>query len=351
MDRSMCVKVKNSQGCAIEASETLNSFFSQQSDTAMVSSSAEYATNDKSEITTEHQTPYDHLNRVNYNNMCVGVNPPPVIEITSATANDNESRNNNADVIIESIPSKEKKKKRKFNSPLIKPAKVLLHPKRFRQHFRRRQLSSSGKEASKDELYSNEIDKVSCCTSVNWCYLPTLQVNCSGNNDDDHNNKLPMTAEEKLIIEQLLAGCSPTVQSIVNVGNRFTIPPPFDDEESGEKGSSGKARDLDKLMDEIKCSIGIATTLNESSQPKLISLTQQLSPIISDIEQKNNLTASQQIPVTPFDTKEDEDASNQPLPYDTSKVNFCHIVNTYILVDRSIYRLTVVREVTTTTGK
>ena len=153
-------------------------------------------------------------------------------------------------------------------------------------------------------------------------YLPTLQVNCNGNNVD---HKMPMTAEEKLIIEQLLAGYSPTVQRIVNVGNKFAIPPPFDDEESDEECSSDE-EDIDKLMDEIKCTMGIATTQNGSNlKPKLISLTQQLSPTINDIEQKNKLTASQQMPATPFDTEEDEDASNQPHPYDiSSNVSICH---------------------------
>ena len=38
-----------------------------------------------------------------------------------------------------------------------------------------------------------------------------------------------MTAEEKHIIEELLAGCSPTVQSIINADNKFTIPPPSEE--------------------------------------------------------------------------------------------------------------------------
>jgi len=71
MDRSTCSKVRKSQGCAIEASETLNSFFSQQSDTAMVSSPAEHAANDKGDTATEHHTSYDHSNGFNYNTMCV----------------------------------------------------------------------------------------------------------------------------------------------------------------------------------------------------------------------------------------------------------------------------------------
>jgi len=128
-----------------------------------------------------------------------------------------------------------------------------------------------GKKTSKDETYSNDINKLSCYTSVSWCY-------CSVNNN---NHKIPMTAEEKLIIEQLLVGCSPTVQRIVNVGNKFTIPPPFDDEESDE--CSSDEENIDKLMDEIKSTMGIVTTHNGSNL-QLKALTQQLSPTISDIE-------------------------------------------------------------------
>jgi len=72
--------------------------------------------------------------------------------------------------IIEPIPSKEKKKK--IYSPLIKPAKFLLHPKRIRQHFRRR--SGSVKKINKDESHPTETDKVIihyCSILVNWCYL------------------------------------------------------------------------------------------------------------------------------------------------------------------------------------
>ena len=34
-----------------------------------------------------------------------------------------------------------------------------------------------------------------------------------------------MTAEEKRIIEEVLVGCSPTLQRIVNAHNKFTIAP------------------------------------------------------------------------------------------------------------------------------
>ena len=40
----------------------------------------------------------------------------------------------------------------------------------------------------------------------------------------DGGYKLPMTDEEKRIIEELLADCSPTVQRIINAHNMFTIP-------------------------------------------------------------------------------------------------------------------------------
>ena len=44
-----------------------------------------------------------------------------------------------------------------------------------------------------------------------------------------------MGAEEKRIIEELLAGCSPTVQRIVNAHNWFTIPPPSEKEENDDE--------------------------------------------------------------------------------------------------------------------
>jgi len=136
MDRSMSSKARKSQGFAIEASETLSSLFSQQFDSGMLSSAAKHTTNEKGEKATEHHTSYNPINGINYNNTCIGVNPLPEIELTPAAAtNDNESRKNGVGVIIESIPYKEKKKK--FYSPLIKPAKFLLHPKRIRTHFRR----------------------------------------------------------------------------------------------------------------------------------------------------------------------------------------------------------------------
>ena len=56
-----------------------------------------------------------------------------------------------------------------------------------------------------------------------------------------------MTAEEKCIIEQLLANCLPTVQKIVNAENKFTIPPPFDEEESDKEDNNGEEDLSDKM--------------------------------------------------------------------------------------------------------
>jgi len=132
-----------------------------------------------------------------------------------------------------------------------------------------------------------------------------------------------MTAEEKSIIEQLLANCSPTVQSIVNAENKFTIFPPFYDEESDEEGSSDE--EDDELADEVSVIYAMETVQDESSKPKF---TQQLSPAMRDVKEKNKLTASQQVYTTPFDTEEDdvrEDTSNQqPHSYEISNVSIYH---------------------------
>ena len=52
-----------------------------------------------------------------------------------------------------------------------------------------------------------------------------------------------MTDEEKRIIEELLADCSPTVQRIINAHNMFTIPPPSYDTESDEEDDSSEEED------------------------------------------------------------------------------------------------------------
>ena len=56
-------------------------------------------------------------------------------------------------------------------------------------------------------------------------------MKCSENNGAAHRTE---SAKEKRIIEELLAGCSPIVQRIINVHNRFTIPPPSEKEENDE---------------------------------------------------------------------------------------------------------------------
>jgi len=127
---------------------------------------------------------------------------------------------------------------------------------------------------------------------------------------------------------QLLANCSPTVQSIVNAENKFTTLPPFDDEESDKEDDIDK-EDNDELAEEVSAiKYTMGTVQNESNQTKLISLTQQLSPAMKDIKEKKELTASQQVYTTPFNNEEDdikEDTSKQqPCPYEISNVSIYH---------------------------
>ena len=61
--------------------------------------------------------------------------------------------------------------------------------------------------------------------------------------NSDGGYKLRMTDEEKCIIEELLADCSPRVQRIVNAHNMFTIPPPSYDTESDEEDSNEEEDD------------------------------------------------------------------------------------------------------------
>ena len=64
-------------------------------------------------------------------------------------------------------------------------------------------------------------------------------MKCSENNGAAQGAKTAettaMSAEEKRIIEELLTGCSPTVQRIVNAHNWFTIPPPSEKEENDDE--------------------------------------------------------------------------------------------------------------------
>jgi len=102
-----------------------------------------------------------------------------------------------------------------------------------------------------------------------------------------------MTAKEKRIIEQLLAGCSPTVQRIVNVGNKFTIPAPFDEEESDKEDNNGEEELLGK-MSFIQHLDSAQLTINQS----------ELSTNNDADHESIELTAFQKIP-TPFDSEGD----------------------------------------------
>jgi len=67
----------------------------------MVSFAAKRIANEKGKKATEHHTSYNPINEINYDNMCIGVNPLPEIELTPAAAtNDNESRKNGVSGII-----------------------------------------------------------------------------------------------------------------------------------------------------------------------------------------------------------------------------------------------------------
>ena len=46
-----------------------------------------------------------------------------------------------------------------------------------------------------------------------------------------------MIAKEKHTIEELLVGCSPTLQRIVNAHNKFTIAPPSEERGNDEDAS------------------------------------------------------------------------------------------------------------------
>ena len=83
-----------------------------------------------------------------------------------------------------------------------------------------------------------------------------------------------MTAEEKLIIEQLLADCSPTVQSIINVHNQFTIPPPCEEEDDNreELGSDDEVVPFDTWGDDDGDNILMDNQLNATSVSYLVFL-------------------------------------------------------------------------------
>jgi len=121
-----------------------------------------------------------------------------------------------------------------------------------------------------------------------------------------------MTAEEKCIIEQLLAGCSSTVQRIVNVGNKFTIPAPFDEEESDKEDNYGK--------EELPGKMSFIQHVDRTQ----ITIDQSESSANNDADHESNeLAAFQEIP-TPFDSEGDmveEDLLSLKQPHPNSAVN------------------------------
>ena len=104
-----------------------------------------------------------------------------------------------------------------------------------------------------------------------------------------------MTPEEKHVIKELLAGCSPTVQRIVNTGNNSSI---LLEEKSGKfKESSGIEEVTNLVFQDMDYDI-----LKRINQPKptALSLSQQLSPSSTNTVQDYNISCSQEI-LTPFD--------------------------------------------------
>jgi len=121
-----------------------------------------------------------------------------------------------------------------------------------------------------------------------------------------------MTTEENRIIEQLLARCSPTMQRIVNVGNKFTIPPPFDEEESDKEDNNGE--------EELPCKMSFIQHVDIAQ----LTINQSQSSTNNDADHENNeLVAFQEIP-TPFESEGDlgeEDLLSLKQPHPNSAVN------------------------------
>ena len=110
-----------------------------------------------------------------------------------------------------------------------------------------------------------------------------------------------MTPEEKHVIEQLLVGCSPTVQRIINVHNQFTILPLSDKKESDKEDSN-----VDETTEEY---MGTRGDQNE--------------------QERNNteLTDCQQTAVTAFNAEEYDSGismDNQPHPNNIRNVSVHH---------------------------
>ena len=115
-----------------------------------------------------------------------------------------------------------------------------------------------------------------------------------------------MTPEEKHIIEELLVGCSPTVQRIINAHNKFTIPTPSDEKESDEEDSNGE-EDSDELTKEYMVTRG---DQNEQESNK-----------------DSELTDCQWITVTAFNIEEYDSGismGSQPHPNNIRNVSVHH---------------------------
>ena len=78
-----------------------------------------------------------------------------------------------------------------------------------------------------------------------------------------------MTAK-KCDIEELLTGCSPIVQRIVNAGNKFSIP----SEEEGDEESSG----IEEVTNFVFQDMDYVLKRINQPKPTVLSLPQQLSP-------------------------------------------------------------------------
>jgi len=131
MDRSNSPQGRKSQGrikINLEASEKLSILFPQQSNTSLVSSSAEHVANEKGEANGEHGD-RTSTTEANYNNTCGEVNSLPKILITPA-ANDNEAERNG--IAITSANSNVKTNSPPTIKPPLLPTSRLCLPQRIR---------------------------------------------------------------------------------------------------------------------------------------------------------------------------------------------------------------------------
>ena len=115
-----------------------------------------------------------------------------------------------------------------------------------------------------------------------------------------------MTPEEKHVIEELLAGCSPTtVQRIVNTGNNSSI---LLEEKSDEFEENSGIEEVTNFVFQ-DMDYHVSKGINQP-KPVAFSLPQQLSPSSTNIVQDYEISCSQEI-LTPFDVY-----PNIPTPFD-----------------------------------